>query len=173
MKEIQKMHSAKNGWIKILMGPSESVPREFSNEWSCQYVSTISNFLGNFCVPPLVTDVTISPYKELNQISIKCICSLFAVLNFLSQVVWTQPTLLSRLCFNIHIALQNLYMVNRFSALLVEGVEWSWRILLILSVPASQWGRSVSRSSRGLQKHRQFKIYCFKCHNSGLKLGYQ
>jgi hypothetical protein len=29
-------------------------------EWSCQYISTILNFLGNFCVLPLVTEVTIS-----------------------------------------------------------------------------------------------------------------
>jgi hypothetical protein len=34
-----------------LMVPSESAPQELSNEWSCQYVSTILNFLGNFCVP--------------------------------------------------------------------------------------------------------------------------
>jgi hypothetical protein len=32
------------------MVPSESAPQELSNEWSCQYVSTILNILGNFCV---------------------------------------------------------------------------------------------------------------------------
>jgi hypothetical protein len=42
--------------------PSESASEQLSNEWSCQYVSTILNFDGNFCVPPLVTEVTISPY---------------------------------------------------------------------------------------------------------------
>jgi hypothetical protein len=31
-----------------------------SNEWSCQYVSKIYNSFGNFCVLPLVTEVTIS-----------------------------------------------------------------------------------------------------------------
>jgi hypothetical protein len=41
------------------MVPSESAPQELSNEWSCQYVSKISNF----CVLPLVTEVIIiSPY---------------------------------------------------------------------------------------------------------------
>jgi hypothetical protein len=40
--------------------PSESPLQELSNEWSCQYVSTILNALGKFCVPPLVTEVTIS-----------------------------------------------------------------------------------------------------------------
>jgi hypothetical protein len=29
----------------------ESAPRELSNEWSCQYVLTIFNFFGNYCVP--------------------------------------------------------------------------------------------------------------------------
>jgi hypothetical protein len=37
------------------MVPSESAPQELSNEWSCQYVSTTLIFLGNFCVPPVVT----------------------------------------------------------------------------------------------------------------------
>jgi hypothetical protein len=50
----------KNGWIEKLMVPSESAPQELSNEWSCQYVTTILNFWGNFYVPPfaLVTEVT-------------------------------------------------------------------------------------------------------------------
>jgi hypothetical protein len=47
--------------IEKLMVPSESAPRDLSNEWSCQYVSTILYFWGNFCVPPLMTEVTISP----------------------------------------------------------------------------------------------------------------
>jgi hypothetical protein len=38
------------------MVPSESA-QELSNEWSCQYVSTILNFSGNFCVPPLPAEV--------------------------------------------------------------------------------------------------------------------
>jgi hypothetical protein len=42
------------------MVPSESAPQELSKEWSCQYISTILHFLSNFCVPPLVTEVTIS-----------------------------------------------------------------------------------------------------------------
>jgi hypothetical protein len=50
-----------NGRIEKLMVPSESAPQELSNEWSCQYVSTILNFSGNFCVLPLVTEVAISP----------------------------------------------------------------------------------------------------------------
>jgi hypothetical protein len=41
-----------------LTAPSESVPQELSNEWSCQCVLTISNILGNFSPPPpLVTSV--------------------------------------------------------------------------------------------------------------------
>jgi hypothetical protein len=47
--------------IEKLMVPSERVPQELSNEWSCQYVSTILKCLVNFCVPPLATEVTISP----------------------------------------------------------------------------------------------------------------
>jgi hypothetical protein len=42
----------------------ESAPQELSNEWSCQYLSTI----WTFCVPPLVTEVAISPFIELNLI---------------------------------------------------------------------------------------------------------
>jgi hypothetical protein len=39
-----------------LMVPSESAPQVLSNEWSvCLYVLTISDFFGNFCIPPLVT----------------------------------------------------------------------------------------------------------------------
>jgi hypothetical protein len=44
------------------MVPSESVPRELSNEWSCRYVLTTLNFLGYFCVLSLVTP---SGVKEL------------------------------------------------------------------------------------------------------------
>jgi hypothetical protein len=40
---------------EVLLGNSESAPRELSNERSCQYASTILNLRGNFCVPPLVT----------------------------------------------------------------------------------------------------------------------
>jgi hypothetical protein len=43
-------------WLnRKLMVASESVPQELSNEWSCQYVSTILNIFGNFCVLPSVT----------------------------------------------------------------------------------------------------------------------
>jgi hypothetical protein len=52
------------------MVPSESAPQELSNEWSCQYSSTILNFLVNFCVPPLVTEVTIRPLKGLKKPSV-------------------------------------------------------------------------------------------------------
>jgi hypothetical protein len=45
------------------MVPSESAPQELSNEWSCQQVSTILNLLGNFCVLPLVREITISPFR--------------------------------------------------------------------------------------------------------------
>jgi hypothetical protein len=46
------------------MVPSESAPRKsFPMNGQCQYVSTILNSLGNFCVPPLLTEVTISPYR--------------------------------------------------------------------------------------------------------------
>jgi hypothetical protein len=43
------------------MVQSERAPQELSNEWSCQNVSAILNFLDNFSVPLLVTEVTISP----------------------------------------------------------------------------------------------------------------
>jgi hypothetical protein len=61
LRKIQKINFPENEWIKKIMVPSESVPQELSNEWSRQYVSTILNFLGNFYVPPLATEVTISP----------------------------------------------------------------------------------------------------------------
>jgi hypothetical protein len=35
-----------------LMVPSESAAQELSNEWSCQYVSTMLHFWGNFDVCP-------------------------------------------------------------------------------------------------------------------------
>jgi hypothetical protein len=48
--------SPENVCIEKLMLPSESAPQELSNEWSCQYVSTILNFgtiyvtrPGDFC----------------------------------------------------------------------------------------------------------------------------
>jgi hypothetical protein len=47
--------------IEKLLIPSESAPQELYSEWSCQYVSTVLNILADFCVPPLVTEVTISP----------------------------------------------------------------------------------------------------------------
>jgi hypothetical protein len=53
LREIQKIY--------LFLVPSESAPRELSNEWSCQYVSTIVNVLGNFCVLPFVMEVNISP----------------------------------------------------------------------------------------------------------------
>jgi hypothetical protein len=37
-----------------------SAPQELSSEWSCQYVSTIIIAWANFCVPPWVTEVTIT-----------------------------------------------------------------------------------------------------------------
>jgi hypothetical protein len=55
--------SPENNWIEklIVHVPSESAPQRLSNEWSCQYVSTILIFWDNFCDLPLVTEVTISP----------------------------------------------------------------------------------------------------------------
>jgi hypothetical protein len=44
------------GLREKLMVPPQIASRAFQ----CQYVSTILNFLGN-CVPPWVTEVTISP----------------------------------------------------------------------------------------------------------------
>jgi hypothetical protein len=43
------------------MAPLESASQELSNEWSCQYVPTISNLFAKPFVPTLVTEVTISP----------------------------------------------------------------------------------------------------------------
>jgi hypothetical protein len=51
------MHFIPENFIGELMVPPESAPQELSNEWSCRYVLIILNFLGNFCVPPLVTEV--------------------------------------------------------------------------------------------------------------------
>jgi hypothetical protein len=34
-------------WVEKLNVPSESAPQELSHEWSCQYISTILNILGN------------------------------------------------------------------------------------------------------------------------------
>jgi hypothetical protein len=39
------------------MVPSESAPQELSNEWSCQYVSTILSFLAGAIS---VTEITIN-----------------------------------------------------------------------------------------------------------------
>jgi hypothetical protein len=64
------MHfSLKDGWIEKPMAPSESAPQDISNEWSCRYVLTILNFLSNFCILPLVTEVAISPYMISKQSS--------------------------------------------------------------------------------------------------------
>jgi hypothetical protein len=51
-EENKMHHSPKMVESKKLMVPSESAPQELSNEWSCQYVSTIINILCNFCVLP-------------------------------------------------------------------------------------------------------------------------
>jgi hypothetical protein len=51
------------------MVPSESAPQELSNEWPCHKVSTILNSFDNFCVPPLVTEVTVkSAYNNTTVI---------------------------------------------------------------------------------------------------------
>jgi hypothetical protein len=47
-KWIPKMVESTNEWYH----QKDSVPQELSNEWSCQYVSTILNVWGNFCVLP-------------------------------------------------------------------------------------------------------------------------
>jgi hypothetical protein len=39
--------------IGKLMVPSESAPQELSNEWSCQYVSKILKYFGQFLCPTL------------------------------------------------------------------------------------------------------------------------
>jgi hypothetical protein len=42
-------------------GAFQRIPKELSKEFSCLCVS-ILNFLGNFCVLPVVTEVTIIPF---------------------------------------------------------------------------------------------------------------
>jgi hypothetical protein len=46
-------------------------PQELSNEWSCEYVSKIFQFLGNFYVLPLVTlaekSLVIGPYRVFKK----------------------------------------------------------------------------------------------------------
>jgi hypothetical protein len=59
LRKIQKMHFPWKCLYRKTNVTSESAPRELSNEW-CKYVSSIINFGGNFCVPPLVKDGTIS-----------------------------------------------------------------------------------------------------------------
>jgi hypothetical protein len=51
--KIQKMqfYPPKMDKAKKLMVPLESALPALSNEWSCLPVSTILNFLDNFCVP--------------------------------------------------------------------------------------------------------------------------
>jgi hypothetical protein len=44
-KNSENVFSQKN-CIEKLMVPSESAPQELSNEWSCQYISTILIFLA-------------------------------------------------------------------------------------------------------------------------------
>jgi hypothetical protein len=67
LRKNQKIHFPKK-WLKwktTSMVQSESAPQELSNEWSCQYDSTILIFWGDFCVPFVtLTEVTItlSPY---------------------------------------------------------------------------------------------------------------
>jgi hypothetical protein len=61
-KKSENAFFPKNLLVEKLMVASESAHQELSNEWSCQYVSTVLNVLSNFCASPLVTEVTISPY---------------------------------------------------------------------------------------------------------------
>jgi hypothetical protein len=37
-------------WLERILVSSESAPQELSNEWSCQYILTILNFLGKFWI---------------------------------------------------------------------------------------------------------------------------
>jgi hypothetical protein len=55
-EKFRKYISTQNGSFEKLMVTSESAPQELSNEWSCQYVSIILDVLGNFCVPPKVSN---------------------------------------------------------------------------------------------------------------------
>jgi hypothetical protein len=45
---------------KKVIVSSVSASQELSNEWSGQYVPTIFNILGNFCIPLSVTEINIS-----------------------------------------------------------------------------------------------------------------
>jgi hypothetical protein len=57
------------------MATSESPLQELSNEWSCQYVSTILNVFVNFCVLPLATSVTISLLSIKPEVFMLMSCS--------------------------------------------------------------------------------------------------
>jgi hypothetical protein len=61
-KTTQKRNFPKSDGHEKLMIPSESAPQELSNEWPCQKVSI---FMGNFCVPPLGRQNSLSVHKEL------------------------------------------------------------------------------------------------------------
>jgi hypothetical protein len=54
-KNSENAISPRKSLHRITNGTIKGAPREVSSEWSCHYVSIIFNFLGNFCVPPLVT----------------------------------------------------------------------------------------------------------------------
>jgi hypothetical protein len=71
------MHPPENGWITKQMVPSESAPQELSNEWSCEYVSTILNILGNFCVPPLVEVTTPNLWNSTQHLALEAEIDLF------------------------------------------------------------------------------------------------
>jgi hypothetical protein len=67
-EKIQKITFPENGWIKKLMVPSETAPRDHSNEWSCQYVSTILNYFGGQFLCPAIGDRSHhSVLKELRK----------------------------------------------------------------------------------------------------------
>jgi hypothetical protein len=57
------MNFSTKNLIEKLMVPSESTPQELSDEWSCQYVrfDNLKSSWGNFCAPPLVTEVNMRP----------------------------------------------------------------------------------------------------------------
>jgi hypothetical protein len=61
---------------------NESALQELSIEWSCQYVSTILNLFGNFCVLPMATEESRPSVLEDRVKDANILCFLRIVIEF-------------------------------------------------------------------------------------------
>jgi hypothetical protein len=69
-RKIQKMHFPENGWIeKLINATIINSSRAF--HWMVMLVGFDNlNFLDNFCVPPLVTEVAVSPLRAKYEVRV-------------------------------------------------------------------------------------------------------